>query len=76
MMTHQQSDDLVRTKTLVEDMHHRLFGNGQPGIIATMDSRVEKLETVKHKGQGVLWTLTVIVAIVEFIQVVLGLKKV
>lgn len=43
---------LAEVKTIVTDMHHRLFGNGQPGIIATMESRLDELEAQKHRVEG------------------------
>ncbi len=52
-------------ETIVKDMHVRLFGNGQPGELTRIGSRiadVEKdLDTLKEdraKAKGVLWTLT------------------
>lgn len=73
-MNHEQGETLTRVSTLVEDMHHRLFGNGQPGIIKDFDMRLKELEQVKHRGQGALWTTTAIVAIIEFVQLFLGKK--
>ncbi len=68
-MTPNQHDELLKelasTKTLVLDMHHRLFGNGQPGFVASMDTRVKTLENTKSKGQGAIWAVTVLLAIAQ-----------
>lgn len=66
-MTPEQVADLVRTKTLVEDMHHRLFGNGQPGILDKQDRRIKTLEEVEAKGKGVIWTVGIIVTVIEIV---------
>lgn len=45
---------LGRIDTLVSDMHHRLFGNGQPGIVAAYDERLTELETLRHRFEGAI----------------------
>lgn len=66
-MNTDQAADLIRTKTLVEDMHHRLFGNGQPGIIEKQDKRIKTLEEVEAKGKGAMWTFGIIGTVIEII---------
>lgn len=45
---------LGRIDTLVSDMHHRLFGNGQPGIVAEYNSRLSELEAQKNRVEGAI----------------------
>lgn len=34
----------VRIETIVTEMDHKLFGNGQPGVLKLLDDRVKDLE--------------------------------
>lgn len=52
MTNDERNDTLVSIQTTVEDMHHRLFGNGQPGIIDRFDARIKDLEAQKSRVLG------------------------
>lgn len=41
-------------RAVVEDLHHRLFGNGNPGELAELRSRASSLEEFKNKILGAL----------------------
>lgn len=43
---------LIRIDQTVSDMHERLFGNGQPGIVQKYDERIRELELDKAKTSG------------------------
>lgn len=51
---------LGRIDTLVSDMHHRLFGNGQPGIVAEFNHRLLDLEADKNKVVGAARLLKIV----------------
>lgn len=53
-MTRDEQEQLTKVVTLVEDMHHRLFGNGQPGYIKDNDKRVLALETDQNRVKGMI----------------------
>jgi len=71
-MTPQQAEevikDLASTKAIMLDMHHRLFGNGQPGFVTTVDKRITALEHVEAKGKGALWAATALLGILETVH--------
>lgn len=53
---------VTRIETLMEDMHTRLFGNGQPGELAKIATRMDKqddeidaLKETKAHAKGVMW---------------------
>lgn len=54
MTNDERNDTLVSIQTTVEDMHHRLFGNGQPGIVKVFDDRIKVLETEKAMTAGAI----------------------
>jgi len=41
------------THELIEDIHHRLFGNGQPGELYKLEGRVKALEKFRWKLVGI-----------------------
>jgi hypothetical protein len=49
-----RDNQLARIVAVVEDMHHRLFGNGQPGELADLKNRASSLEEFKNKVLGAL----------------------
>lgn len=49
-----RDEQLATIKAVVEDMHHRLFGNGQPGELAELRGRASSLEEFKNKVLGAL----------------------
>jgi len=48
----------------VRDLKHRLFGNGQPGEIGSLKSRITELEKFKWKAIG---AATVVIAVLSFL---------
>lgn len=65
---------VAKTGSQVEEMHKRLFGNGQPGIIQDFDKRIDAIETDHKAFTGVVKFLKyaatigpVMVAVVEFV---------
>jgi len=60
-----QAQQITRTMTMVEEMHHRLFGNGHPGELAQLDTRittldkdVDDLKQSKSQAKGAFWALS------------------
>lgn len=60
----RKAEQLARIDALVGDMHHRLFGNGQPGIVDIYNNRINHLEADRNKFDGA-------VRLVRFIAVIL-----
>jgi hypothetical protein len=50
-LTAIQADVLI-IKARQDDTHHRLFGNGQPGELASLDERVKDLELHDASDRG------------------------
>lgn len=65
-MNAEESKVLTQIETTVNDMHHRLFGNGQPGIITLQDNRLKELEADRNKVLGA-------VKLVRFLAIILPL---
>ena len=74
-MNQEQIQDLVEVKTLIVDMHKRLFGNGQPGIIKEHNERLSDLEEIKAKGTGAFWVLGCLITIFGGIEAFFHLFK-
>ena len=53
-MTEPESVCLVKIKTIVEDMHRRLFGNGQPGKLQEIWNKIEPLGVAQDRFVGAL----------------------
>lgn len=49
-----KAEQLARIDQLVGDMHHRLFGNGQPGIVTVYNNRITDLEADRNKFMGAI----------------------
>lgn len=49
---------LVRMETMIEEMHHELMGNGQPGTIEKFNLRLGSLEGSRNKFRGAIWLLS------------------
>lgn len=67
MTLDERNDTLVSIQTTVEDMHHRLFGNGQPGIITIQDNRLKELEADRNKVLGAVKLMRFVAIIVPLI---------
>lgn len=61
---------VARIDENVQDMHHRLFGNGQPGELQQQDDRLTELEASWNKFRGVLWTLGALVSLLTSTTIV------
>lgn len=48
---------LARVETMVTETHHRLFGNGQPGIVKNYEDRLNSLEGDRNFSRGFKWTV-------------------
>jgi len=48
---------VVETKTLVQTLHDRLLGNGQPGEIAVMKSDIKSLQKDRDTVGGAIKTI-------------------
>lgn len=70
--------EVSRLASVVDDTHHRLFGNGQPGIIEIHNKRLDDLEGLKDRGIGITWFLgiiTTLLGVLESIHLFIGGKK-
>lgn len=63
-MTNDETHQLTRVATMVEDMHVRLFGNGQPGELAKLGVRMDKMDTdidelkeTRAHAKGFVWAI-------------------
>lgn len=56
-MTQDETVTLERIKLVVEDMHTRLFGNGQPGFVDKTDLRLRDLEGSYARAKGFVGAL-------------------
>jgi hypothetical protein len=56
----QLMQTLGRIDSRVDDMHDRLFGNGQPGFVATTETRLKSLENTEAKARGAFYTLSIL----------------
>lgn len=54
------TQQLTRVCTLVEDIHHRLFGNGQPGFIKDSEDRIKSLENYRSYVRGALVVISMV----------------
>jgi len=74
---------VVRIDTTVADMHHKLFGNGQPGEldklhgrVSAVSDRVDSLENFKWKLVGISVGATTLASLLSFlIGLYLQLRK-
>lgn len=56
------TERLGRIEYMIEDMHTRLFGNGQPGELdklstrlSVMDTEIDELKETKAHAKGAMW---------------------
>ena len=64
MTDHQdQVERLVRIETLLDDLHHTLMGNGQPGKIADLDKDIAELKETHQKIKGAIWIMGILFTI-------------
>lgn len=79
-LTPELRDKIIETHTMLTELRHQLIGNGQPGEIPKMKTRVTWLERIAYTGLGgltvTLWLLQQKVAgmIVTVVPFVPGLK--
>lgn len=58
-------------ETSVEDTHHRLFGNGQPGELEVLRKQQKETDATLNRGRGILMAcggLTTFVGGVELLK--------
>ena len=60
---------VAKIETLVEDMHDRLFGNGQPGDITIIKERVTSLEHSRALAKGAFGVITAFLSFVGWSHV-------
>ncbi len=65
---------LAKIESRTEEMHTRLFGNGQPGIVEKYDKRLDAIEGDHNKFMGVVKFLKyaatvgpILIAVTEFV---------
>lgn len=52
---------LVKLETEQGDLHHRLYGNGQPGDIANMSKKIEELQSWMLRATGAVGVVVILV---------------
>jgi hypothetical protein len=62
-MEQSDHDVLIEIATTVNAMHHRLFGNGNPGELDEAKRRIADLESFKNMLIGALSLLSVITTV-------------
>lgn len=60
----QSAARTARIESMVEDMHDRLFGNGQPGLISVLDGRLKSLELFRSYVKGGFSLVTALLAFI------------
>jgi hypothetical protein len=53
-MERTTNERLAVIEDAVVDIRHRLFGNGQPGILDKHDQRLDRLESYLWRGLGIM----------------------
>jgi len=48
---------IARIDETVTEIHHRLFGNGQPGDIATLQRKQIETDSFISQAKGALWVI-------------------
>lgn len=61
----------AKIELMVESMHLEIHGNGQPGFIATTETKFNRLFAWKNKATG---ALAVVGSLAGFVGVLQGLK--
>ena len=69
MSIQKDHDILIRVDSQIEDIHRRLFGNGQPGQIEKLANLTSKLEDFKNRFLGALLFLTFSITLLGGIQI-------
>jgi hypothetical protein len=62
-MTTEDHDLIVRTAAVVEEIHHRLFGNGNPGEIKTIQKDVQELQDYKSWIRGAFAVVALLITV-------------
>lgn len=70
-MTDEIAIELIKEvagmKTLVEDTHERLFGNGV-GVIEIHNKRIKDLEDTKQRAVGISWFMGIIISFLSLLE--------
>ena len=59
---------LTAIERTLDDTVHRLFGNGQPGIVEQHDRRISKLEQLSWKLFGALGAILTLIEVAMHIK--------
>lgn len=63
------SERLAKVETIVEVIHDRLFGNGQPGELSKLDDRVQVLENNKNRIIGAFSIVSVLMTFLGWVHI-------
>lgn len=64
----ERDELLIRLETIVTNMDHRLFGNGQPGVVKEHEDRLKVVENFRYYLLGIGAVIAVIgVALINHI---------
>mgnify|MGYP001569969610 CR=1 FL=1 len=63
-MEQETIEKIAKIEVMLEDVHHRLFGNGQPGQLSILDNRICLLEKLESKAKGAFWVISGLFVIV------------
>lgn len=71
----QQGKVLALIKQQIEDWDHKLFGNGQPGLLDQHDKRLDGLEQKEARQSGFwAYSLQLVVALGVLVDIYLRLR--
>lgn len=72
MQLEELHERLARIETTLESIHTRLFGNGQPGLIAQQDARLASLEAQRQQTIGAVHMIKLLAAIGPLVVAAVG----
>ncbi len=61
--------EVAETRIMVQQLHERLLGNGQKGVIQMHDEDLDSLKAWKNKAGGALGVVSFFVAALGFAKV-------
>lgn len=64
MNTTEIAERLATIETIVTRLESRLLGNGQPGELYTINTRLDSLEDTQAKARGALWIISAVVTFI------------
>jgi len=63
-MTNEETETLTEIKTTLERIDHQLFGNGQPGELAVLKTRLNLIEEFRSTIKGALGALAALITFI------------